>query len=92
MSRYFYIILTALYLSVSAYIVALKADDTHFDSPSARQESSNQMMTATGKQRLSTKGRDDNRVNDCRVGEEFRQGKKREAVCKHEHITHHLEK
>lgn len=56
-----------------------------------RQKSSNQMMTATAKQRLSTKGQDNNRVNDCRVDEKFRQGKVRETRCKHERVTQHLE-
>lgn len=94
MSRFLYNTLLTLFLSASAYVVTVKADSTIIDvePPTQRQESSNQMMTATGKQRLSTKGQDDNRVNDCRVDEEFRQGKTRGAVCKHEHITQHLEK
>lgn len=92
MFRYLFIMFTTLYLSVSAYSFAAETDKAVIDREQfpTRQESSNQMMTATGKQRLSTKGQDDNRVNDCRVAEKFRLDKTREAQCKHEHVTQHL--
>lgn len=87
MSSYLYTVFLSLVLDASVY-----ADTTLIaDKPSTRQESSNQMMTATGKQRLSTKAQDENRVNDCRVDEQFRQEKERIADCNHDHVIQHLE-